>query len=126
MTAAVTFRGQPSSPGAGFMRASQLHRHPIDRRFLLTEGVMYVAKQGAAEWLIDTIVLAQGQAELVLPDFQVWRLDLDADSSGRLTCRDEAGVLRFTRVLYWTDCPYTNLELWLDRQVLGLPSEASD
>lgn len=109
-----------------FAKSNVFFRHVLDRRFFLTEGVRYLARSAYADWLIDTIVLAQGRIEIVLPDFQIWRFEREGESGGRLTCRDGMGVLRYTQTLHWTDIPFSTLELWLDGNVLGLPTEACD
>ena len=40
------------------------YRHGIQRRVIYTPGIRYLAEQGGAWWLIDTIAIYQGSREL--------------------------------------------------------------
>lgn len=41
----------------GFTGSEEFFRHPLNRRFIYTEGIAYLAKQAACYWLIDKIAV---------------------------------------------------------------------
>lgn len=123
MTVAARAAGASLELGACFEKANVLYRHPLKRAYFLTQGVQHLIVHAGAGWLVDTIIMSQGQPDLRLPPFQMWRLTLGPGCAAELTCRDDEQCLRYIRPIHWTDFPYDPFELWLDGSVLGLPNE---
>jgi len=110
---------------AGFHGSENWFRHTLNRRFLYTDGVKYVADQGGAYWLIDEIALANlFNARVKAEEFQVWTLKLSAtDSSAELVCDDGNDVFIFSKHIPLTDFPADSVTFYFENETLCLPSE---
>lgn len=65
---------------AQFTGTKHRYRHPIAKNVRYTDGILFVAEQAAAYWLIDEIVLAQrGEPALKGEEF---RMDADGGEHG--------------------------------------------
>jgi hypothetical protein len=98
------------------------------RRLNFTQGVHVLAEKGGAYWLIDAIASHQTDKRLVrsqrLREFQLWELKVKPDRSCTLTCRadsNEAPVI--TQEIEYTDFPLDEITLYVEGDVLLLPSE---
>ena len=90
--------------------------------YLYTDGVLYVAQEGGAFWLIDKILLTT-RAKNNLQEFGVWKLEVNEDKSAILVCEDGNYQELYREKIEWTDFPLNEIELWLENGVLILPSE---
>jgi hypothetical protein len=59
-------------------------------RLIFTPGVLWMAEQGGAFWLIDAIASYQQRAypRVLAEEFQVWTLKVHTDKSATLTMTD--------------------------------------
>ena len=114
---------------AGFTGSDTLTRHGLTRRILMTQGVVFLAKQAQAHWLTELIVAHQVDPRVRFEPFQVWTLAVDAATrSAAATMTDGNSNQPITRQeIPWTDFPLAEVTLWLVQEgptwVLLLPSE---
>src|SRR5262245_18551467 len=99
-------------------------------RLKYTEGVKYLAEQAGAYWLIDAIASYQSQPRFVrnerLRELQLWRLIVRLDRTALLTWSEDSPVeqhLVSTQEIEFTDFPLDELTLYVEGDVLLLPSE---
>lgn len=79
-----------------FTGSENWYRHALNRAVLFTNRAKHVADAGGAYWLLDEIALAQRyEKAMTAEDFQCWRLTVNPDSTGILTCEDGNGHARF-------------------------------
>ena len=97
-------------------------------KMVYTEGIKHLADAVGAYWLIDAIASHQTDKRLVrsqrLREFQLWELKVKPDRSCTLTCRadsNEAPVI--TQEIEYTDFPLDEITLYVEGDVLLLPSE---
>jgi len=95
---------------------------PLFPRMLLTEGALFVAKNGGtsgAFWLADAIASHQPKAlkNPRLRDIQFWNLKVtekDGSKSAVLTCRADKGEKPFiTQQIEYTDFDLPEIDLWV-------------
>jgi hypothetical protein len=107
-----------------FTGTEQWYRHGLVRSVLYTDGAKYVAESAGAYWLLDEIALAQkGQPAVAAEEFQLWKLAVNADTTGTLTCEDGNGSAVFTKRLDYTDFPAEGVEFYYVNNTILLPSE---
>jgi len=113
------------------------YRHPICRRVIFTPGVLYLAEQGEAYWLIDAIASYYFQSSSMdqaiakderLAWLQFWRLDVNEDRSAILAMRADSGeVPVIVQGIPYTDFPLDSVDIWAgfdgEYWTLYLPSE---
>ena len=90
--------------------------------YLFTDGVLYVAMEGGAFWLVDKILLTT-RAKVNLQEFGVWKLEVNEDKSAILTCEDGNYNELYREKIEWTDFPLNKIDLWFENGVLILPGE---
>lgn len=120
---------------------------PYFKKFNYTDGIKYLAEQAGAYWLIEQIFLAQQEKEIQEyrakgEDFQGWKLILQPAhapkieivhvtkdqsqtlcNSAVLVCEDGNNNEIYRVYIPFTDFPLDHIELWLEGNVLLLPSE---
>ena len=100
------------------------YRHWAVRSILYTDGVKYVADSAGAYWLLDEIVYSQRVSlALAAAEFQVWKLNVNANRSAILTCKDSKGNVLFTEPMQYTNFPLDEFTLYFTDLVFLLPSE---
>lgn len=90
--------------------------------YLYTDGVLYVAQEGSAFWLVDKIMFTT-RAKNDLQEFGAWKLEVNEDKSAVLVCQDGNYHELYRERIEWTDFPLNKIELWFENGVLILPSE---
>jgi len=90
--------------------------------YLYTDGVLYVAQEGGAFWLVDKILLTT-RAKKNLQEFGSWKLEVNEDKSAIFLCEDGNYNELYREKIEWTDFPLNKIELWFENGVLILPSE---
>jgi hypothetical protein len=109
---------------AQFTGSEQWFRHGINRKVLFTDGAKFVADQAGAYWLIDEIAIIQAHDKRVAAEeFQVWKLAVNADQSGILTCDDGNDHVVYTKQIECTDFPPEGITLYFINNTILLPSE---
>jgi hypothetical protein len=90
-----------------------------------TDGVRYLANAASAFWLLDAIALAQPRAlrDPWLREFQLWELFTRTDHSATLVCSRDTDSEAFRREIAFTDFPIDYVRLYVEGNVLLLPSE---
>lgn len=106
-----------------FTGSEHWYRHPLWPAFTYTDGAQYVAEAGGAYWLLDAIVSHQHDPAVRAEPFQVWILKVAEDQSGVLTCEDGDGNFVAAQTIAFTDFPLPEITLWLQNDVIFLPSE---
>jgi hypothetical protein len=107
-----------------FTGSENWYRHGINRNVLFTDGAKYVADEGGAYWLLDTIAICQRhKPDVAAEAFQVWTLTLRSDRTARLTCDNGNGKVVYTEEIAFTDFPREEIVLWYANNVIYLPSE---
>jgi hypothetical protein len=91
---------------------------------MFTDGVKYLAERVGAYWLIDAIASWQPEVRKIEPEFQLWELAVNEDSSAVLTARRDTHlpVIASQKIPY-TDFPPPGISLYVEGNVLLLPSE---
>ena len=94
---------------------------------LLTDGALYVAKEGGAYWLMDLIASAQLLAKVRAESFQVWGLTVNPDKSALVTCDDGNGNIIYSQEIPYTDFELDGIKLYAcddgEHLIIMLPSE---
>ncbi len=109
---------------AQFTGRENWYRHAINRKILFTDGAKYVVDQAGAYWLLDEIAIGQHDARIAAEEFQVWKLAVNADQIGVLTCEDGNDNLVYTKQIEYTDFPADGIPLWFTNDPILLPSES--
>lgn len=107
-----------------FTGTTRYYRH-WTRALVYTNGIQFLAESCRAYWLIDAIALDQevAQKDGALREFQLWELTVHDDRSALLTCSRDCGDVAFQRAITFTDFPLRSIKLYVEGQVLLLPSE---
>jgi hypothetical protein len=106
-----------------FTGSTYWYRHGLVRSVVYTEGVQFMAEKAGAYWLIDEIAIAQAFEQRVkAEEFQVWKLNV-INSTATLSCEDGNGRAVFSKHIDFTDFPLDAIELWVEANVILLPSE---
>jgi len=101
------------------------YRHQFVPEVLYTEGVKQVADQTEAYWLLDEIAFAQHAERAVAAEaFQVWKLVVQRDCTGTLTCKDGNGKVVFTTELDFVIFPEPEFVLWFAGDTILLPFDS--
>ena len=108
---------------AQFTGSECWYRHPLYPSITYTDGAQYVAEAGGAYWLLDAIVSHQHHTRVRSEPFQVWTLKVAQDRSAVLTCEDGDRGLIARQAIAFTDFPLPEVTLWLQNEVIFLPSE---
>lgn len=120
MSAAKTLRAADLDQFTG---SEHWYRHPLAPHITYTDGAQHVAETGGAYWLLDAIVSHQCVHSVRNEPFQVWTLKVEEDRSAMLSCKDGDGYVVAVQKIAYTDFPLPEIELWLQNDVIFLPSE---
>ena len=107
-----------------FSGSETWYRHSLNRNVLYTEGAQYLAEQGGAYWLLDSIAIAQAHVKAVkAEEFQVWTLKVNPDATALLTCSDGNNRIVYRQSIPFTDFPLPEVKLYFCNDVIMLTSE---
>jgi hypothetical protein len=107
-----------------FTGSENWYRHGINRKVLFSDGAKYVADQAGAYWLLDEIAIIQPHNALIAAEeFQVWKLTVNVDQTGVLTCDDGNGRVIFSKQIEYTDFPMDGITLYFTNNTILLPGE---
>ena len=99
---------------ANYTGSETFTRHGLHRRVLMTEGVVYLATQAQAFWLLDAIVSYLPTPTVQCEGFQVWTLTVDAAKHATLVLTDGNSKRPIiTQEFHYTDFPLAEVVLWL-------------
>ena len=102
-------------------------RHPIFPRMAYTDGIQYMAKEAEAYWLVDFVFAHQLDAPIrdyrKTDNFQVWKLTVNDDNTAKMVVEDGNLNVIATYEIGYTDFPLKKIEMFLQNDVLFLPSE---
>lgn len=100
------------------------YHYTPNRGIIYTHGIKYVMEKTEAYWLLDEIVYSQRVSlALAAAEFQVWKLNVNANRSAILTCEDGEGNRVFTKPVQYTNFPLDEITLYFTDNVILLPSE---
>ena len=68
-------------------------------------------------------IIQPHNARVAAEEFQVWKLTVNADQTGVLTCDDGNGRVVFRKALEYTDFPPDGITLYFTNNRILLPSE---
>jgi hypothetical protein len=109
---------------AQFTGSEQWYRHGINRKVLFTDGAKFVADPAGAYWLLDEIAIIQPyDKHVAAEELQVWKLAVNADHSGILTCDDGNDHVVYTKQIEYTDFPPEGITFYFTNNTILLPSE---
>jgi len=103
-----------------FRGTAQYHNRAT---FKLSEGVIFLATETKAFWLIDAIHSQQNKRSVKKAPFQLCRLVLNSKREGALRITDENNQDLAYQKIGYTDFPFDQITLYLAGNVLMLPSE---
>lgn len=113
-----------SSELAHFTGSESFYRHSLNRNVVYTEGAQYLAEQGGAYWLLDTIAIAQAhEPKVKSEEFQLWKLTVRPDHTATLTCDDGNGLVIYSQEIPFTDFPLEEIKLYCCNRTIMLTSE---
>jgi len=100
---------------AGFVNGTNTwYRHWIDRRFFYTDGIKFLADNGAA-WLLDAIFShIKTNAIVQKEEFQVWRLKENPDKTATLVGDDGDGRILAQQRIPYTDFPLPEIKIYVE------------
>lgn len=109
---------------AQFTGTEQWYRHALNGEVHFTDGVKHVADHAGAYWLIDEIALIQLYNKRVCAErFQVWKLHVNTDMTGHLTCEDGNDNVVYIKKIPFTDFPLEGITFWFTDNTILWPSE---
>jgi hypothetical protein len=116
---------------AQFTGSENYYRHALNRKFMHTDGVNYLAEKARAFWLIDLIASHRLSRKVRAEPFQLWTLTLTGKKNPMAVaeCRADTDAPVLARQeIEFTDFPLKSIKLYCvdggDGQViLMLPSE---
>jgi hypothetical protein len=107
-----------------FTGSENWYRHGLNRNVTFTDGGKFVAEEGGAYWLLDTIAICQRhEPKVSAEEFQVWKLKVNADHTATLTCEDGNDNVVYTQKIPFTDFPLDEITFFFANGVIHLPSE---
>lgn len=111
-----------------FTGTQQWHRfNRLTPNILLTDGALYVAKEGGAFWLMDIIASVQPHKKIKDIYFQTWQIQVNEDKSATVWAEDGNGNKLYSQDIPWTDFSLDTIKLFAiredDHTVILLPSE---
>ena len=106
-----------------FTGSENWYLHGINGNVSFTDGAKFVADEGDAYWLLDTIAISQQDPRVKAEPFQVWKLRVQSDRSAILVCDDGNYNVVYLQRIPFTDFPLDEIDLWFENNVIYLPSE---
>lgn len=105
-----------------FTGTDNWYRHSLCRNIVYTDGVKYLAETAGAYWLIDKVATNQLEPKIRREEFQCWRLVVRGREAD-LIADDGNGNIIHRELIEFTDFPLDKIELWVEGNVILLPSE---
>lgn len=117
-----------------FTGTDEWHRHPLNRKFVWTDGVQHFAEKAGAFWFLDLVALGVKGKPGIVPvvqrepgGFVVVFLHVKNDHALVDAFDDVPGRCLYSESIGWTDCPEGEWKFYLIDDVeyvtLLLPSE---
>lgn len=87
--------------------------------------MQYLAEKAGAYWLLDKIACLQLDPKIRVEEFQVCRFHVMDDRSARLVCDEgsDNGAIIYSEDIDFTDVPLDQITIWVEDDVILLPSE---
>jgi len=89
---------------------------------LLTDGVVYLAKNAECFWLLDIIWSVQHIAKIKKEEFQSWKCTTK-DGKAFVECTDGNDNVLYSQKVDFTDFPLDEVKMYLTNGVILLTSE---
>jgi hypothetical protein len=103
-----------------FTGTEQYYRHCAG--LVYTDGVKYLAEKAKCYWLLD--IVASYQPQLKDAGFQFWRIEVSADHSAVVTCREDSDCPEIVKqTIEYADFPLKSFEWYVENGVMLLKSE---
>ena len=88
---------------------------------VITDGVKALAETFKCFWFLD--IVASYQQHLKSQEFQVWQLLKNVDGSALIKCTDGNDIMLKQQLIPFTDFEATTASVWVEYNVILLPSE---
>lgn len=108
---------------SGFYGTEQYHVQPLYRRMQYTDGIAFIAETCGAYWLLDILGTEIHPKLEKWGGFLVIKLHTTDDSKMSITVTDGDYKKLYQKNIDYTDFPKGELELFMENDVLLLPSE---
>lgn len=95
------------------------YKHPFG--MLFTDGIKALCEKFECYWFLD--IVCSYQSGLMDVVFQVWSLNVNDDGSAKVICTDGNGQTVRTQSIMFTDFRAKVAEIWVEGNVMLLPSE---
>jgi hypothetical protein len=107
-----------------FVGTERYYKHAFGRLHY-TDGVKFLLDETKSYWLLDIIAIWQPHAmrDPSLREFQLWELFVKEDRSATFVCSRDPDDRAFTIPVRSTDFPLGYVKLYVEGEVLLLPSE---
>jgi hypothetical protein len=110
-----------------FTATDNLYQH-ISGLFTYTDGVRFLADSVGAYWLLDLIASWQKRARknYELSQLQIWELRVRSDRTATADILIDEGIPVYQQLIKFSDFPLDYLKLYLEGDVLMLPTERQE
>lgn len=105
---------------AHFTGSEEYHKFNPFTKLVATDGVMYLAKEAQCFWLLDILASVQGMKAIRGKDMQVLIFN---KSKGEVRIEDGNKNVLYTQEIKYTDFPLDEITIWVEGNVVLLPSE---
>jgi hypothetical protein len=106
-----------------FNGTENYYRHGLTG-ILFTDGIKFLCDEAEAYWLIDVIGSHQFCGKIKDIPFQLWELELTGNGGCKITMKQDSDQPNeVIQHIEYTTFPMQNIKLWLQNNVLYLPSE---
>lgn len=106
---------------SAFIGTETWHRHALNRRMLVTDGVKYFAETAKCYWFLDIVATEVFSLQASHP-FLLITIDV-REGQADIRASDGNDVVLFKRHIHFTDAPAGNWRFYLTDNVMLLPSE---
>ena len=106
-----------------FTGTEHYYKHPLFPRYKFTDGVAYLVESGMCLWLLTMILSLSPTVEKKVKGFAQWKFKVNPDKTGILTCENGNEKIVLREEINYTDFPLQEITLWMEGDVLILPSE---
>jgi len=107
---------------SGFHGTEHFYKHWLGG-IIYTDGILCIAKECGAVWLIDLIASAQTVKKVKKEEYQIWTLTVK-DDKATITCKGDTNwPVVYQQEIEYADFPEGVLKLTFENNTLCLPSE---
>ena len=96
----------------GFYGSQDFHKITLRQQIIVTDGILFLAKNAGCFWLLDVIESYQNKCSKddMLRDIQFWTLKVK-DNEGVVTCERDTDDVAFSQKIQFTDFPLDEIKI---------------